>query len=191
MGNRKIHQVGEGKVKPAMSRLKELPETVQTQVLGILEGRTYQDAEPLVQSLVGFFCSSNILCRFRKWREAREAMKLGDERCRQIKEFLQKEMPEASPEKLRELGVMFCTLASLGNGDAKEFVNVSRMQVQSEREQIRARKLNLEERKFQEALRLKLDVGLDALAKMFQQNPDAMKHFQKARELVANETYKE
>jgi hypothetical protein len=190
MSDRKIYQVREGKTKPAMSRLKGLPETVQTQVLGILEACTYKDAEPMVETLVGFFCSSNILCRFRQWHEAREAMSLGDERGRQIKEFLQKEMPDASPEKLRELGVMFCTLVSLGNGDAKEFVTVSHMQVQSEREQIRARKLDLEERKFQEALRLKLDAGLDALAKMFQENPEAMNHFEKARELVTNETCK-
>jgi hypothetical protein len=188
MGNQRIHQVGAGKAKPAMTRLKELPETVQTQVLGILEGRTYKAAEPMVINLVGFFCSSNILCRFRKWHEAKEAMKLGDERCQQIKEFLQKEMPEASPEKVRELGVMFCTLVSLGNGDGKEFVNVSRMQVQSEREQIRARKLDLEERKFQESLRTKLDAGFEALTTLLDNNPEARGLLDRARKLIQPET---
>src|SRR5262249_17512244 len=81
-------------------------------------------------------------------------------------------------------GVMFRTLVSLGDGDGKEFVNVSKMQVQSEREQIRAQKVDLEERKFKESLRSKLDAGLDALAKMFRENPEARVHFEKAREAL-------
>jgi hypothetical protein len=184
MSDRKIRQPAAGDPKPPATRLKELSVELQAKVMDLLANNSYQDAESPVTGLVGFACSKDVLFRFRKWHEAREEMKLGDERCRLIKEFLQKEMPGASPEKLRELGVMFRTLVALGNGDGKEFVNVSRMQIQSEREQVRAKKLDLEERKFLESYRQKLDAGLDALAKMFEENPEAMKHFQKARELV-------
>jgi hypothetical protein len=183
MNDRKLRQPAAGDPKPPATRLKELPVELQAKVMDLLAKNSYQDAEPLVTSLVGFACSTDVLFRFRKWHEAKQEINLGEERYQQIKEFLQKEMPKASPEKLRELGVMFRTLTALGNGDGKEFVNVSRMQLQSEREHIRARKLDLEERKFQEAYRQKLDAGLDALATMFQENPEAMKHFQKAREL--------
>jgi hypothetical protein len=90
-------------------------------------------------------------------------------------------MPEASPEKLREAGVMFQTLATLGNNDREGFVNVCRMQVQCEREQIRARKANLEERRFQESLRTKFEAGIAAVAQRFQECPEAMELFHKAR----------
>jgi hypothetical protein len=184
MSNRKTRQPAVGDPKPAATRLKELSVELQVKVLELVTNHSYKDAEPLVKSLVGFACSTDVLFRFRKWHEAREAMKLGNERCRQIKEFLQKEMPEATPEKVRELGVMFCTLAALGNGDGKEFVNVSRMQVQSEREQIRARKLNLEERKFQESLRTKLDAGFEALSMLSDNNPEARGLLNRARKLI-------
>jgi hypothetical protein len=181
MSERKINQVEDGTAKPAMTRLKELPEAIHTQVMAILEVHTYKQSEPLVEELVGFYCSSNILCRFRKWHEATEGMSLGDDRLRQINDFLQKEMPEASPEKLREAGVMFQTLATLGNNDGEGFVNVCRMQVQCEREQIRARKANLEERRFQESLRTKFEAGIAAVAQRFQESPEAMELFHKAR----------
>jgi hypothetical protein len=184
MNDRKIRQPAAGDSKPPATRLKELSVELQAKVMDLLTNNSYQNAEPLVTSLVGFACSTDVLFRFRKWHEAKQEMKLGDERFEQIKEFLQKEMPKASPEKLRELGVMFRTLTALGNGDGQEFVNVSRMQLQSEREKIRARKLDLEERKFQEALRKKLDAGLDALGQILEENPAAMKHFQRARKLV-------
>src|SRR5580765_6305048 len=117
MSDRKIRQPAAGDPKPASTRLKEVSVELQAKVLELVTNHSYKDAEPLVEALVGFVCSTDVLFRFRKWHEAKEAMKLGDERSRQIMEFLQKEMPDASPEKLRELGVMFCTLVSLGNGD--------------------------------------------------------------------------
>lgn len=187
MTERKVKEVASNREQPAMIRLKKMSPAIHAQVLRILDEHTYKDAEPLVQALVGFSCTTNVLCRFRKWKQAMEAMDLGQERIRQIAAYLKEQMPDVGPDKIWELGTAFYGMSFLANDDAKGFVRVGKMSAQNERGLLRAKKFQLEERKFQEALRQKLDAGLDALAKMFQQNPEAMKHFQKARKLVASD----
>jgi hypothetical protein len=174
----------DGQVKPAATRLKELPAEVRLQVMQILKDHSYKAAEPLVESLVGFFCSTDVLCRFRKWHEAMEAMELGQDRVRQITEFLLEKMPDVPTEKVNELAGTFYALMSLGQSDAKMFVNVSRAEAQVERERIRQKRLDLEERRFQESLRKKLDLGIEALGKLFRQSPEAWQHFERARAAI-------
>jgi hypothetical protein len=181
---RKVKQPGEGEIKPAATRLKELPAAMRAQVMEILTGNTYKAAEPLVSGLVGFQCSSDVLYRFRKWIKALKRMEMGQDRLSQITSFLKEQMPEASTEEIREMSGIYYSLISLGNGDAKTFVDVSRAEAQSERERIRQKRLDLDEKMFKESLRGKLDAGLDGLAEMFQGNPEAMKHFNKAAELI-------
>src|SRR6185295_8594625 len=156
MSERKIMQPGKKRVKPAATRLKELAPEDQRAVLEIIRDHTYQEAEPLVEAATGFACSTDVLCRFRKWHEAKEAMEIGQERLRQIAEFSDARMSDVPSGKAREFGSVFYELVSLGRDDVKGFVNVGRLEVQGERERLRRDKLNLEERKFQESLRTKL-----------------------------------
>src|SRR6185437_2768595 len=182
--DRKVKQPAEGEDKPAATRLNELPAAIRAQVIEILDGNTYKAAEPLVSGLVGFQCSSDVLYRFRKWMKASKRMEMGRERLSQIASFLKEQMPEASTEEMREMSGIYYTLISLGDGDARTFVDVSRAESQAERERIRQKRLDLDERMFKESLRGKLDAGLDGLAKLSQGNPEAMKHFNKAAELI-------
>jgi hypothetical protein len=53
---------------------------------------------------------------------------------------------------------------------------------------LKREQLELDQAKFKETLRGKLQLGLDALAEAFQGNPRAMELYQEARELIAKET---
>jgi hypothetical protein len=187
MTERKVKEVASNRDQPAMIRLKKMPPAIHTQVLRILDEHTYKDAEPLVQALVGFSCTTNVLCRFRKWKQAMEAMDLGQDRIRQIAAYLKEQMPDVAPDKIWELGTAFYGMTLLANDDAKGFVRVGKMSAQNERGLLRTKKFHLEERKFQESLRTKLDAGFEALSTLFDKNPEARGLLDRARKLIQPE----
>jgi len=53
MNKRKIKQPGRARIKPAFTQLKELSLEKRLVALEIVASHTYQDAQPLVQELVG------------------------------------------------------------------------------------------------------------------------------------------
>ncbi len=185
MSNQKIRQPRDGSPKPPATLLKELPLEQRAKIMEILATHTYKDAEPLVQNLVGFHCSSDVLCRFRKWQETLQDMELSHDRIRQIAEFQDGPLHDLPPEKLRELSATFYAMTFLARDDIKGFARASQIALQNERERLRDHRLQLDQQKFEESQRNKFDVALNAIRKAFRKNPQALNLFDQAKALLA------
>lgn len=152
--------------------------------MGILRSHTYLDAAPIVSQAVGFTCSIYALCRFYSWQGVQEDMEISDDMLKQVESFTRKHHADWPEQKIREVVASFFTLRSMAHRNEKGFTSVARVNLQAERSRIQDRKLDLETLKFKESLRRKIHVGLDALAKAFKKNPQAMELYQQARELL-------
>ena len=153
-------------------------------MMEILRSHTYRDAEPLVAQAVGFACSVDVLCRFFSWQGAQEDLEISDDLLQQVGSFIREHFAAWPEEKIREAAASFFTFHTMNKRDVEGFASMARLRVQAERCRIRERKLELEQLKFEESMRRKVDAGLDALAKAFKKNPEAMKLYQQARELL-------
>jgi len=185
MSKRKIIQPPANHPKPPATLLKELPPGQRAKIMEILDTHTYKDAEPLVQNLVGFHCTTDVLCRFRKWQETLQEMDLAHDRLRQIAEFQKGPLRNLPPDELRDLGAALYTLTCLARDDSKGFTRASQVAMQNERERIRAKRLALDELKFEDIHRRKFQAVLDLIGKRFEKNPQAMNLFEQARALLA------
>src|SRR5689334_8614665 len=97
---RKIKQPAPGQPKPPLTRLKELPVAERTRVNEILRAHTYEQAQPLIQQLLGCGCSRSVLNRFFQWQQIEEAMEISEDTLTQAVAFLQASYPDWTEEKM-------------------------------------------------------------------------------------------
>jgi len=184
MSQRKLNQPSAPRIKPPLTKLKELPSGDRSKIMEILRSRSYRDAEPIVAEIVGFACSIDVLCRFFSWQSAQEDLELSNGLLRQMMSFAREHYSGWSEEKIRETVAGFFTMQTMARRDVNGFASMARIDLQSERCRLKKQKLELEKKKFEESSRLKLETGLDAIAEAFKKNPEAMKLYQQAREMI-------
>lgn len=118
---------------------------------------------------------------FRKWMTEQDARDAEAER-QQIEEAqLRERHPDWDAEKLRTEVIAASYRRVLATGDFELGLKAVSVD-QKERSQA------FEETKFKEALKSKLESGLDALAEAVKHNAEAMKLYAQIRELIARET---
>jgi len=199
---RKLRQPSPGEPKPPLTKLKELSAEERGKVMNILHANTYEQAQPLVEQLVGFHSSIDTLRRFFAWHQTDHAMELTDEAIGQIDNFLRERYPGWSEEKMRETASAFFTIHTMAQRDTRGFACVARLGLESTRDRILADKLKFEKAKTARKLvlnrqRLELDrqkfqcfqsrkmaLALDAVAEAFKGNPEALKLYRQAREMI-------
>jgi hypothetical protein len=205
MHERKLTQSGMGEPKKPLIRLKELSPEMHEKAMCILREHTYRDSVPLVAELVGFACSSDVLFRFYHWYAAKETTAAFSEKVKVALEFID-EYKDLTVERVRAVMGMFFMMRSAQHDDVSGFARMGRMSLQEEQARLREERMQFDRQKyeevtrkcvkiheqrfelqklrFNESLRKKLDAGVDALTRVFQKNPEAMRHFQTAKELV-------
>ena len=166
--------------------------------MAILRANTYEQAQPLVEQLVGFPSSIDTLKRFFAWQQTDLAMELTDETIGQIGDFLRERYPGWSEEKMRETASAFFTIHTMSQRDTRGFACVARLGLENSRDRIRANKLKFEKEKtarrlvlgqqrleldrekFEHSQYRKLEVAFEELGKTFKDNPEALKLYQQA-----------
>jgi len=184
MNKRKIKQPGRARVKPAFTRLKELPVEKRLATLEIVESQTYKDAQPLVQQLVGFACSINVLCKFRAWQTTEQDLARDADLVEQIEKFLRTRKGDWSVERIQEAAISFLMMQALSKGDIKGFTAITRLPALLDQVRLKAERLELDREKFAESQQSKISAGLDAVAEEFSRNPEALKLYQVARDVL-------
>ena len=153
MNKRKIKQPGRARVKPAFTRLKELPVEKRLATLEIVESQTYKDAQPLVQQLVGFACSINVLCKFRAWQTTEQDLARDADLVEQIEKFLRTRKGDWSVERIQEAAISFLMMQALSKGDIKGFTAITRLPARLDQVRLKAERLELDRQKFAKAQR--------------------------------------
>ena len=82
--------------------------------------------------------------------------------------------PERTDSELFELGQRAFARLALASSDAKAWTSVQA--------------LSLERDRFREAMRSKMQAGLDAVAEAFRKSPEAMEFYQRARKMIEEAT---
>jgi hypothetical protein len=199
---RKTRQTTPGQPKPPLTQLKELPSEQRASVMAILRANTYEQARPLIEQLVGFAASVDTLGRFFAWQGLLEAMETSSEMIEQAGDFLSERHPDWTEENMRESACAFFTLQSVAQRDHRAFACIAQLGLKSSRDRLLAerlkfdkartarklaltrRRVRLEQLRFEESLRRKLDAGVEAVAKAFKNNPEAMELFQEASKKI-------
>jgi hypothetical protein len=184
MNNRKIKQTGRSKAKPAFTRLKELSPEKRLAVMEILESHTYKEALPLVEELVGFECSINLLCKFRSWQATELELARNTDLLEQIEKYLRQRKGDWSLERIQDAAISFLMLQALSKGDVKAFATITRLPGRLEQVRLKAERLELDREKFAESQRSKVSAGLDELREKFRENHYANKFYQAARDVL-------
>lgn len=128
--------------------------------------------------MVGYTVSLSTLSEFYSWLKQKKETEDAIERAEQAKLQYLEENPEATPEALMALGQMVFTNKTLQQGNLNGYVKLAALM-----ERRKAREFN--ERKFQEAIKSKLDAGLDALFEEIKGNKKAEAIFAQLKEVVA------
>lgn len=126
MKNRKLKQVNSGP-KPPLTRLKELPAEDRSKLLTVLGENTYDKAIPLVENLVGFACSRNVLSKFWQWQSAQESLENANDLVETFEAFCRKQNPDWSADKVRETSIAFFLAHTAQQRDVDSFVNVAHL----------------------------------------------------------------
>ena len=85
------------------------------------------------------------------------------------------------PRQIQAIGQAFFTLLALEQQDPKAWFLLQQLQLRKQR-------LAFHETRWREALRTKLEYGLDAVAESLKANPQAMDLYLQARSLIEKET---
>lgn len=149
MSERKLRQTAPGEPKPALTRLKELGAAERATVMSILRTNRYEEARALLAERVGFECSKGALSRFFAWQAKQEAMREAQDIVGQAERFMQRERPEWTEEKVREVAGTFFMMRAMGNRDASEFLKFARLGVLEKHEELESRKLDFHRKKFE------------------------------------------
>ena len=199
---RKLKQAPVGRPTAPLTRLKGLSLEEQEAVMQILHTHTYEQAPPFVEALVGFACSSDTLERFYAWQGTRRVMGCFDESISQVMEFIEEHYTDWSEEKMREAASAFFMAKTIQKQDARSFACVAQLGLKSNRDKIEAQKLEFEKVKLERraeltAKRLELDqakfkwsqqkqtdITMDALGDEFRENPEAMRLYRQARDVL-------
>jgi hypothetical protein len=199
---RKLKQAPSGQTKQPLTLLKELPQIERARIMAILRDHTYEQAQPLVEPILGCPCSVDTLGRFFRWQGTQERLEASDETLGHVAEFIQERYPNWTEEKMRELASTFFTMQAMARGDTRAFASAARLALNSARNQLQerrlefdkkkldckqklnAKRLDLDERKFEQSLQRKLEYGLEELARHFKKYPEALRIYQQAREMI-------
>lgn len=141
---RKIRQPSDGEEKPPMTRLKELPAEERAKLMHVLRENTYRKAIPLIENLVGFYCSLDVLSKFFTWQDKQEDLEKSNDFIEQYEEFTQRQHPEWSPERIRDDATAFFMASATANKDLKGFALIAQIDQQ---ERAGRAKVKFEERK--------------------------------------------
>jgi hypothetical protein len=200
--NRKIKQPPPGQPKPPLTQLKELPPDTRAQIGGILRANTYEQAQPLIEQLLGFSCSTSVLFRFYQWHKTQDAMEISEDAITQVVSFLQESYPDWTEEKMRQSASAFFAMHAVSKRDIRGFTSIARLGLQSGRDRVLAerlefdkakaaqkvalnrQRLQLDKLKFKESKLRKLEVGLDAIGASFKKNPKALALYQQAVAII-------
>jgi hypothetical protein len=184
MNRRKLKQTGRSRVKPAFTRLKELTPEKRLAVMEIVESHTYKEALPLVEELVGFACSINVLCKFRSWQATEQELARNTDLLEQIERYLRRRDGDWSVERIQDAAMSFLMLQALSKGDVKGFATITRLPARLEQVRLKVQRLDLDREKFAESQRSKVSAGLDELQEKFRENHHAFKFYQAARDVL-------
>lgn len=118
---------------------------------------------------------------FRKWEEDQRKREAQEERTLENERRIMEAHPDWTLDQVREETLKQAYFEALATGNYKLGLATAKVNLK-EKDQA------FEETKFKEALRTKLQAGLDVVAEAFKKNPAAMKFYQEARELILRET---
>jgi hypothetical protein len=138
----KLRQPSPGQTKPPLTRLKELPAVKRAEVMAILRARTYDQARPAVEALVGFGCSTGALCRFFSWQAKQDEARASEDMVGQVTRFIREHRSDWTEDKVREVASTFFMMHAMKNRDSRDFVRVARLGLQGEHNQLDERKLD-------------------------------------------------
>src|ERR1044072_4069303 len=105
---RKLKQAPDGQTKQPLTLLKELPQIDRVRIMAILRDHTYEQAQPLVEPILGCPCSVDTQGRY----------------------------PNGTEEKMRELASAFFTMQAMARGDTRAFACAARLALHSARNQL-------------------------------------------------------
>jgi hypothetical protein len=86
-----------------------------------------------------------------------------------------------TPDQIQAIGQAFFTLMAIEQQDPKAWFLMQQIQLRKQR-------LAFHETRWREALRTKLEYGLDAVAESLKANPQAMELWRQARAMIEKET---
>jgi hypothetical protein len=143
--------------------------------------------------------SLSTLSHIRERLEMEDAMAEDAATTQSLVEEAKRDDPGLTDEQLQDLGNRTFTLLAIRRRDDKAYVRVvsAKNKAELEREKLKIRQqeadrgkavLELEREKFREAVRTKIDAGLDELAEQIGTNPEARELYQKFRALVKKAT---
>jgi hypothetical protein len=120
------------------------------------------------------------LTRFRAWLEDQDKRDAQAERAQENERRLIAEHPDWSLPEVREEMLRHSYLETVATGNFELGLKTS-----AEHTKIEA--LQFDKEKFKEAIKTKLQTGLDAVAEAFKGNPEAMNFYQRARSMIERE----
>lgn len=136
-----------------------------------------REIKALLPKQFGLSASISTISGFYRWLRQKRETEQSMEAAEQAKlEFL-KENPDASPEALHSLAQMVFTNKAMQQGDVKAWAKVAGIW-----ERKKAREFN--EKKFQAAIKSKLETGLDALFEEIKGNERAEKIFKQLKDVL-------
>jgi len=141
---RKLRQPRDGKPKPPLTRLKELPASDRAKVMEILRDHATADAKPLVERQVGFQCSLDALYKFFSWQVNQESLDAQNDMLETFEEFTRKRNPQWTAEKVRQHSIDFLMAYTSSRKDVIGFATIAAI---DQRERHGQAKAKFEERK--------------------------------------------
>jgi hypothetical protein len=139
MKKRKLRQPSNGKAKPPLTRLKELPSAERAKLMEVLRANTYAQAEAQFESLVGFACSVGVLSQFFQWQSTQEDLETSNDLVEQFEEFCRKQNPDWSLEKVREMAMGFFIAHATAKKDLKGFAQIASLDLEERKSKTKAK----------------------------------------------------
>ena len=176
----------------AMRRLKALPATDRARILELLTAKTYAEARPDVEKIVGCECPVSTLSRFFRWQSRENHIEEANDLVQQLDERI----PDAGRRRTI-CGIVDAGLDSLvaegsAHGESRTLVATVKLQLAREQQTLRRERLELAKRnarradKYLKLQREKLHLvkhdaialGIDALSQEFKMRPDLYRKFE-------------